>query len=104
MFVLLVVSSDTLGTIQDIIGLSNSLSEKGNKVVIFFNEESVNLLKKGREELTVLSVGTRLKACRTTASRKGLNNRDDLIIGSEMSSLGELVDLMEEADRTVFLG
>lgn len=103
MFVLLVASSDSLITIRDIIGLSNSLSVKGHKVIVFFNDESVNLLGREREDLTSLQVGVRLKVCRTTASKKGLSNRGDFIIGVEMSSLGELVELMEEADRTVFL-
>ena len=103
MFILLVASSDSLDTIKDIVGLSSSLSDKGHKIIIFFNDESVKLLKKDREELTILPVGVRLKVCRTTASRNGLNKREDFIIGVEMSSLGELVDLMDEADRTVFL-
>jgi len=104
MFVLLVASSDSMNTIRDIVGLSNSLSMKGHKVIIFYNDESVSLLESGRAELTGLPVGVRLKVCRTTASKKGLNKREDFIIGVEMSSLGELVELMEEADRTVFLG
>ena len=103
MFVLLVASSDSMETIQDIVGLTSILSERGHKIIIFFNNESINILKNYREDLTELPVGTRIKACRTTANKYGLNKKSDFIIGIEMSSLGELVDLMDEADRTVFL-
>ena len=103
MFILLVASTESSETMQDIIGLSLPLSNMGHKVVVFFNEESVNLLEKRRYEFSLIPVGIRLKVCRTIAIRKGLTKIEDLIFSAEMSSLGELVNLLEEADRTVFL-
>jgi len=103
MFILLVASTESSETMQDIIGLSLPLSNMGHKVVVFFNEESVNLLEKRRYEFSLIPVNIRLKVCRTNAIRMGFTKIEDLIFSAEMSSLGELVNLIEEADRTVFL-
>jgi len=49
-------------------------------------------------------LGVRLLACRTSALNAGLASKGALMRGAEMSSLGELVDLMADADRALFLG
>lgn len=103
MFILLIASKESLETLHDIIGLSKTFSESGHKVVVFLNEESVNLIENKRYELSMLPNDIILKVCRTSANRKGITSFKKLSISPELSSLGELVDLMEEADRIVFL-
>ena len=104
MFFLLVVSQDSQAVAEDLRGLVASSVAKGYKVAVFFNEDSVRLLNADRDELKSLPVGVRLFACRTSAMSHSLSKREDLILGSEMSSLVELVDLLDEADRCIFLG
>jgi sulfur relay (sulfurtransferase) complex TusBCD TusD component (DsrE family) len=75
-------------------------------LVVFFNSQSTGLLGLKRDSnLQVLSgQGVRLLACRTSALESGLASSGALMEEAEMSSLGELVGLMEEADRALFLG
>lgn len=72
----------------------------------FFNEGSVGLLKKSEEKggSRLFPKGLQLLACRTSATTHGLTSLDDVVEGAEMSSLGELVDLMADSDRVLFVG
>ena len=104
MFILLVASHDSQAVAEDIQGLVAPFAAKGYKVFVFFSEDSIRLLNPDRQELKKLPVGVRLLACRTAAKDHGLSSQKDMIPGAEMSSLGELAELLEEADRCVFLG
>ena len=104
MFFLLVVSKDSQTVAEDLRGLAASMTVKGYKVVVFFSEDSVELLKADRNELKSLPGGVKMLACRTAVKDHGLNGIEDMILGAEMSSLGKLVELLDEADRCIFLG
>jgi sulfur relay (sulfurtransferase) complex TusBCD TusD component (DsrE family) len=106
MLILMIGSTDSQATAEKIINLASESLTRGHQTIVFFNAESTRLLEPdGFEELSgLLSRGARLLACRTSAQEAGLRSQGDLIDGAEMSSLGELVDLFEASDRTLFLG
>jgi predicted peroxiredoxin len=106
MFILLMTSTDSPETLETVHSLTQASISKGHKVVVFFNSQSTGLLGLKRDSnLQVLSgQGVRLLACRTSALESGLASSGALMEEAEMSSLGELVGLMEEADRALFLG
>jgi len=105
MFILLVTSTDTPEILETVNRLTQASVSKGHRVVIFFNSQSTGLLKLDRDSNRALSgLGARLLACRTSAQEMGIASAGDLIEGTELSSMGELVELMEEAERALFLG
>ena len=106
MLILMIGSTDSQATAEKIVNLASASLSRGHQTIVFFNSESTRLLESGRiEEFQgLLSRGARLLACRTSAQETGLRSQGDLIEGAEMSSLGELVDLFEASDRTMFLG
>jgi predicted peroxiredoxin len=107
MFILLVASTDSPETLKTVHNLTQASISRGHTVVVFFNSESTRLLGSDRNSpyLPSLSeMGVRLLACRTSAMESGLASSEALIVGVEMSSLGELVDLIAEANRALFLG
>jgi len=75
-------------------------------VTAFFTERSVRILKKTGEKggSRQFPDGLQLLACRTSAATNGLTSLRDMVEGAEMSSLGELVDLMTDSDRVLFVG
>ncbi len=81
-------------------GTVRAAKERGHKVVVFFNEESVKLLTQ-YPLLSELEVD--MLACQTTCQHVGIK-KDELISGARMTSMAELVMMMEEQDRTLFLG
>jgi len=81
-------------------GMVRSSTEKGHDVKIFFNEDSVKLLA----QYPVLSdLEVEMLACQTTCRDMNIKE-DDLIRNAKMTTLAELVMLMESMDRTLFLG
>ena len=84
---------------RDIVGLAEAASKRGHEVIVFFNEESVRLLAKGSG---LESACGSLLACRSSLRDAGFRG-EDLIPNARMSSLGELVELLEKSDRVVFL-
>ncbi len=106
MLILMLGSTDSQATAEKIVNLASASLSRGYKTIVFFNAESTKLLEPGRIEgfPGLLSRGARLLACVTSAQETGLTSQGDLIEGAEMSSLGELVDLFEASDRTMFLG
>ena len=107
MKILLVASKDAKDTLEDVKGLSESSLSRGHEITVFFNSGSTMLLSsKGEtDDLPKLKrKGVRLLACRTSALEMGLASQGALVEGAEMSSLSELVDLMDSSDRAVFLG
>jgi predicted peroxiredoxin len=107
MFILLLASTDSPETLKTIHGLTRASISRGHSVVVFFNSDSTRLLGSDRNSPDLRSIsdmGVRLLACRTSALESGLAPKGALMKGAEMSSLGELVGLMAEADRALFLG
>ena len=106
MFILLVVSTDSPETLETVHRLTQATVSRGHRVVVFFNSQTTRLLGSDRDSphLPALSeLGVRLLACRTSALETGLAPKVALMNGAEMSSLGELVDLMADAERVLFL-
>jgi len=104
LLVLLVASSDAPSTLDAVCGLAAASAGRGHEVTVFFHMDGVKLLnvslRTGRL-VHLLPLGVRLLACRTSARERGVEG--DLVEGAEMSSLGELVELMERCDRALFL-
>lgn len=81
-------------------GIVRASTDKGHDVKIFFNEDSVKLLVR----YPVLSeLGVEMLACHTTCRYMNIEE-GDLIKNARMTSMAELVMLMESMDRTLFLG
>jgi predicted peroxiredoxin len=81
-------------------GIVRAAKDRGHDVIVFFNEESVKVLTQ-YPMLSELEV--EMLACQTTCRYLGIEEKD-LIKGARMTSMAEMVMLMEEKDRTVFLG
>jgi len=83
-----------------LMGVVRAAKDRGHDVVVFFNEESVKLLV----QYPFLSeLGVEMLACQTMCQQLGIHE-EDLIPGARMTSLAEMVMMMEEKDRTLFLG
>jgi len=83
-----------------LMGMVRASTEKGHDVKIFFNEDSVKLLA----QYPVLSdLEVEMLACQTTCRFMNIGE-DELIRNAKMTTLAELVLLMESMDRTLFLG
>ena len=88
-------------------GLTEAAVSMGHEVTVFLSEESVSVVgsERGEEAYAgLMSRGARILVCRTSVAASGLQSRGGFLEGVEMSSLGELADLMGSSDRTVFLG
>ena len=107
MRILLVAYSDSEATAEKIEGLAKAALTRRHEVTVFLNGVSVRLVESGRrtrEFSDLVADGVRLLVCRTSAATSGIESPDQLVGGAEMSSLSELVDLMEESGRVLFLG
>ena len=98
MRLLLVVS--TLGKLHDVEGLSKAAARAGHDVTVFFNEESVQLLK---DPSPVEYLYADLLACRASAIEYQIT-KENMAVNARMSSLAELVDQLEGNDKVVFIG
>ncbi len=81
------------------LGLASAAIDRGHRVTVFFNEESVKLLA---EPGVVEGLDAEMLACVTAGQYSGVTD-DDLVEGARFTSLGEVVTLMEECDRTLFV-
>lgn len=106
MFILLIASTESESTLKTVNSLAGAALARGHGITAFFNEGSVNLLKKTGEKggSRLFPAGLQLLACRTSATTHGLTSLDYMVEGAEMSSLGELVDIMTDSDRVLFVG
>ena len=80
---------------------------RGHEVAAFFHMGGVNLLKASQASNRLVALtyeGVRLLACRTSANERDIESTDEFVEGAEMSSLGELVELLDRCDRALFLG
>jgi len=102
-----VASSDSEEAENTLTGLADAALSRDHEVTLFFSDRSVRLLvpRDGETDYTEFSSrGTRLHACRTSVATSGVASSGGFIEGVEMSSLGELVDLMDDHDRLIFVG
>ena len=81
-------------------GIVRAAKDRGHNVVVFFNEESVKLLV---QYPLLTELGVEMLACQTTCQYAGIKE-SALIEGARMTSMTEMVMMMEEKDRTLFLG
>lgn len=95
---LLIVSNPRM--LRNVRGLASAAIDRGHKVTVFFNEESVKLLA---EPGAVEGLDAEMLACVTAGQYSGIKD-EDLVEGARFTSLAEVVTLMEECDRTLFLG
>jgi sulfur relay (sulfurtransferase) complex TusBCD TusD component (DsrE family) len=86
--------------LRNVRGLASAAIDRGHKVTVFFNEESVKLLA---EPGAVEGLDAEMLACVTAGQYSGIKD-EDLVEGARFTSLAEVVTLMEECDRTLFLG
>lgn len=86
--------------LRHLLGVVGAAFIRGHRVTIFFNEESVKLLVDHR---SLRGLGAEILACVTACECSGIKEKD-FVEGARMSSLGEVVMLMETADRTLFIG
>ena len=99
-------SSDSEGAENTLTGLADAALSRGHEVT-FFSDRSVRLLVPRDDEgdyTEFHSRGSRLLVCRTSVATSGVPSSGGFIEGVEMSSLGELVDLMDDHDRMIFVG
>ncbi len=85
---------------RHVIGLASAARGRGHRVTVFFNEESVKLLA---DPGAVMGLDAEMLACVTAGQYSGVKD-EDLVEGARFTSLAEVVTLMEECDRTLFLG
>lgn len=98
MNILLAVSSPR--SLVHLMGIVRAAKDRKHDVVVFFNEESVKLLV---QYPVLTELGVEMLACQTTCQDLGIKE-EDMIPGARISSLAEMVMMMEERDRTMFLG
>lgn len=83
-----------------LMGIVRAAKDRGHNVVVFFNEESVKLLV----QYPLLSeLDVELLACRTICQFVGIKE-EDLIPRARMTTMAEIVMMIAEKDRTLFLG
>jgi predicted peroxiredoxin len=101
-----VASSDSEEAENTLTGLADAALSRGHEVTLFFSDRSVRLLvpRDEKDYTEFSSRGSRLLACRTSVATSGVASSGGFIEGVEMSSLGELVDLMDDHDRMIFVG
>jgi sulfur relay (sulfurtransferase) complex TusBCD TusD component (DsrE family) len=107
MLYLIVVSSDSPTKIKLVQKLSSASIHNGHQVTIFFFMSGVKLLDSSENHewsRLLIEAGVRLLACRTSTTDLGITFESPLSSGVELSSLGELVELMDRCDRALFLG
>ncbi|NQT07717.1 DsrE family protein [Candidatus Bathyarchaeota archaeon] len=100
-------SSDSEEAENTLTGLADAALSRDHEVTLFFSDVSVKLLIPRGDEVGyagLQSRGTRLLVCRTSVVVSGVPSSGGFIGGVEMSSLGELVELIEDHDRVIFVG
>lgn len=102
MRLLFVVSTE--GRLRDVMGLSEATVRRRDDVTVFFNEDSVKLL---RRPSLVESLYADILACRLSAKDQGVG-KEDMVANARISSLAELVlyrvpdpELVQEDDDRI---
>lgn len=85
---------------RHMLGVVNAAYKRRHKVTVFFNEESVKLLLR---HSILKGLPADILACVTSCQYSGIKE-EDFVEGARMSSLGEVIEIMQRADRTLFMG
>jgi predicted peroxiredoxin len=95
---LLIISNPRM--LRHMKGVVNAAKKRRHRVTVFFNEESVKLLL---EHNVLRGLGAEMLACVTACEYSGIK-QEDMVKGARVTSLAEVVTLMQECDRTLFMG
>ena len=95
---LLIISNPRM--LRHMKGVAEAARKRRHRVTVFFNEESVKLLL---DQVNLRDVKAEMLACVTACEYSGIRQQD-MVKGARMTSLGEIVTLMETCDRTLFMG
>lgn len=98
MHLLLVISNPR--TLRHMKGVAEAARRRRHRVTVFFNEESVKLLL---DHANLRDVRAEMLACVTACEYSGIR-QEDMAEGARVTSLAEVVTLMETCDRTLFMG
>jgi len=91
------------------VNLTQTVLRKGHEVIIFGTGDGVESMKKNAANslapslMKLLKMGGRLLACRESVRRRSVSQEAGLIEGVEMSSLAEMVELMDLCDKTLVI-
>ena len=89
------------------VSLAEAVWRRGHKVIIFSTGDGVESMKKNVADslapclMKLLKMGGRLLACRESIRRRSSSQGSGLMEGVEMSSLAEMVELMDLCDKTL---
>jgi predicted peroxiredoxin len=95
---LLIISNPRM--LRHMMGVVDAARRRRHRVTVFFNEESVKLLT---EHNVLRGLGAEMLACVTACEYSGIR-QEDIVKGARITSLSEVVALMEKCDRTLFMG
>jgi predicted peroxiredoxin len=95
---LLIISNPRM--LRHMMGVVDAARRRRHRVTVFFNEESVKLLT---EHNVLRGLGAEMLACVTACEYSGIR-QEDIVKGARITSLSEVVTLMEKCDRTLFMG
>lgn len=98
MHFLLIISNPRM--LRHMMGVVDAARRRRHRVTVFFNEESVKLLT---EHNVLRGLGAEMLACVTACEYSGIR-QEDIVKGARITSLSEVVALMEKCDRTLFMG
>lgn len=85
---------------RHMLGVVKAAHKRRHKVTVFFNEESVKLLL---QHNVLQGLAADMLACVTACQYSGIKE-EDFVEGARMTSLGEVIEIMQRADRTLFMG
>ena len=98
MHFLLIISNPRM--LRHMKGVVEAARRRRHRVTVFFNEESVKLLL---EHNVLRDLKAEMLACVTACEYSGIR-QEDIVEGARITSLSEVVTLMERCDRTLFMG
>ena len=98
MHILLIISNPRM--LRHMKGVAEAARVRRHRVTVFFNEESVKLLL---DRANLSDLRAEMLACVTACEYSGIR-QEDMAEGARVTSLAEVVTLMQECDRTLFMG
>lgn len=109
LLLILISPAETLG-FQTAIKLAEAALRRGHEITIFGTGDGVENLKKNSSNplaqplKRLIEARVRLLVCRESTRSRGFSADDGLMEGVEMSSLAEMVELMDSCDKTLVFG
>jgi len=95
------------GHLKTALNLSEAALRKGHGVIVFMTGDGALHAAQDMAESMALKMkqlverGMQLVACRESLRQKGLHHEERLLEGVRISSLAEMVDLMDSSDKTL---